>query len=164
MDTPVFTFAAYSGTGKTTYLESLIPYLKEAGLRVAVVKHDAHQLEFDTEGKDTWRFSAAGADVVAAVSGDTLAGFDHRQATLQEALSHIHGVDLILTEGFKTGPWPKIALLRKGSGRSLAVPMEECFAIVSDEPLQAPCPVFPLGDPRPLARALAGIVKGGGKL
>ena len=68
MDTPVFIFAAYSNVGKTTYLERLIPCLKEAGLRVGVVKHDAHDFQLDIQGKDTWRFAAAGADAVAIAS------------------------------------------------------------------------------------------------
>lgn len=41
----IFTFAAYSNTGRTTFLEMLIPCLKEAGLHVAVVKHDAHDFQ-----------------------------------------------------------------------------------------------------------------------
>ena len=53
MEIPVITFAAYSGTGKTTYLEKLLPCLKAAGLRTAVVKHDGHDFEMDRQGNDT---------------------------------------------------------------------------------------------------------------
>ena len=59
---PVLGFAAYSGTGKTTLIEQIIPRLKNEGIRLAVIKHDAHGLKFDKEGKDSWRFSNAGAD------------------------------------------------------------------------------------------------------
>lgn len=65
MGIPVLTFTAYSNTGKTTYLEKLIPCLKSAGLRIAVIKHDAHDFQADIEGKDSWRFAQAGADIVA---------------------------------------------------------------------------------------------------
>ena len=61
MGTPVIGFAAFSGTGKTTLIEKLIPALVSRGLKVAVVKHDAHGLKFDHEGKDSARFSDAGA-------------------------------------------------------------------------------------------------------
>lgn len=56
MGIPVLTFTAYSNTGKTTYLEKLIPCLKSAGLRIAVIKHDAHDFQADIEGKDSWAF------------------------------------------------------------------------------------------------------------
>ena len=55
--TPVITFVGLSGTGKTTFLEKLIPVLKDRGLRLAVLKHDAHHFEMDHPGKDTYRFS-----------------------------------------------------------------------------------------------------------
>ena len=60
---PVIGFAAYSGVGKTTLIEKLVRRLKEKGLRVAVVKHDGHAFSMDREGKDTWRYTRAGADV-----------------------------------------------------------------------------------------------------
>ena len=56
----VLGFAGYSGSGKTTLIERLVPLLEEKGIRTAVIKHDAHGLRFDTEGKDSQRFSAAG--------------------------------------------------------------------------------------------------------
>ena len=53
MPVPIFTITAYSNTGKTTYLEKLVPCLKAAGVRVAVIKHDGHDFQADTEGKDS---------------------------------------------------------------------------------------------------------------
>ncbi len=144
MPVPVFTFAAWSNTGKTTYLEKLIPLLKRAGLRVAVVKHDAHDFQLDQPGKDTWRFARAGADVVAIASGSRYAMMACRPVTLEEILRQTRDADLVLTEGFKQEHCPKIALYRAASGKGLAVPPEACFAIVSDTAMEAPCPVFPL--------------------
>ena len=72
---PVWSLVAQSNTGKTTYLEKLIPALGRLGLTVGVVKHDAHDFEIDYEGKDSWRLSRAGAEVTAvAVSYTHLAG------------------------------------------------------------------------------------------
>ena len=62
---PVIAFAAYSGTGKTTLIEKVVKVLKSKDLRVAVLKHDGHTFEIDREGKDSWRFSHAGADANA---------------------------------------------------------------------------------------------------
>lgn len=150
----VLTFAAWSHTGKTTYLEKLIPELKKAGLRLAVIKHDAHRLQLDVEGKDSWRLMNAGADAVAMVSKGQTVVIDRRAYELETVIRQFSDVDLILTEGYKHCRYSKIALFRAGSGKPLAVPPEECLAIVSDTPLDVPCPVFPLGNAEPLARYL----------
>ena len=65
---PVVTIAAWSGTGKTTYLEKLLPCLKRRGIRVGVLKHDGHGFEMDTPGTDTDRLARSGADAVAICS------------------------------------------------------------------------------------------------
>lgn len=155
MKIPVFTLAAYSGTGKTTYLESLLPCLKSLGLRVAVVKHDGHDFDMDRPGTDTFRFAAAGADTVAIVSNSKFAMIRQSPPPIEEIIAGISGVDLILTEGFKHGPYPKIALYRQDAGTVLAADPQNCLAIVSDVFIQAPCPLFPLNDPKPLAAFLA---------
>ncbi len=159
MSVPVYTFAAYSNTGKTTYLERLLPLLKKAGLRVAVVKHDVHDFQIDWPGKDTWRFGQAGADVAAIASDSRCAVLEYRPVSLEELLGRLRDVDIVLTEGFKREGHPKIALYRAGSGKGLAVPPEDCFAIVSDTDIEAPCPVFPLDDPAPLAGYLLKTLK-----
>ena len=97
MGIPVLTFTAYSNTGKTTYLEKLIPCLKSAGLRIAVIKHDAHDFQADIEGKDSWRFAQAGADIVAVASKRQFALFQYSSFDLSAIITQIHNVDLILT-------------------------------------------------------------------
>lgn len=151
MAIPVISFAAYSGSGKTTYLTSLIPCLKDLGLRIAVIKHDGHDFQMDRPGTDTHRLAAAGADTVAIVSQKKFALIQHSPPSVEDIAARIQDVDLILTEGFKHGPFPKIALYRQASEQPLAVPADACLAIVSDVPLDAPCPVFPLDDPKPMA-------------
>ena len=151
---PVVAFAAWSDTGKTTYLERLIPQLKEAGVRVGVLKHDGHGFALDTAGSDTDRLASAGADAVAIASPSAFAYMERRPVAPEDAVRHFRNVDLILAEGYKTGPFPIIALYRAASGKPLAVPAEACLAIVSDTPLAAPCPVLPLEDPAPMAAFL----------
>lgn len=156
-DIPVFTFAAFSGGGKTTYLERLIPALKDLGLRVGVVKHHGHDAPLDRGDKDSARLSRAGADAVAAVAPGETAFFENRPLSPEEAVSRIRGVDLILTEGFKGGPWPKIAIWRGGC--EAAVPPERCVAVVSDVPRACAAPLFPLDDPAPMAAFLAAQIQ-----
>ena len=64
-------------------------------------------------------------------------------------------LDNIPTEGYKHGPWPKIAIFRAESGKGLAIPAEECIAVVTDTPLEVSCPQFPLDAPAPMAEFLA---------
>jgi len=116
---PVIGICGYSGAGKTTLIEALVPLLLQRGLAVAVVKHDAHQLTLDREGKDTDRFFRAGATVLA---------HDAQQVFLRRAktdadpeigaairlLATDH--DVILVEGHKATPLPaKLWLERGGS-------------------------------------------------
>ena len=131
---PVFSVVAFSGTGKTTLIEKLVRELKQRGLRVAVVKHDAHEFEIDREGKDSWRFTKAGADVTAIVSATKAAIMENRAVTIEALLEKITDVDIIITEGYKAGPWPKIAVMRAATGKPLPIPMEDCIAVITDVP------------------------------
>ena len=82
----VYVFAAYSGTGKTTYLTRLIPCLKAKGLRVAAVQHDVHGLSLDVPGTDSRRLAEAGADAVAVVSGGECLLVEPAPLTLEAVL------------------------------------------------------------------------------
>ena len=114
------------------FLERLIPKLKARGLKIAIVKHDGHRFEIDHEGKDSDRFTKAGADVTGLISSEKAVLMENRQTDPEDFLKKIDGVDLILTEGFKQGPWPKIMLHRKGSGKPMPLLPEECLAVISD--------------------------------
>ena len=149
---PVFSFIAWSGTGKTTYLERLIAALGERGVRVAAVKHDAHRFDLDREGKDSWRFARAGAEVVAIADDEKLAVMEYRPVRLAGLLERIRDVDLILVEGWHEEAVRPVLLHRAKTGRPPKLAPDQCFAVVSDVPL--PCgdrPCFPLDDPAPLA-------------
>lgn len=143
---PVVSFVAYSGTGKTTFLEKLIPKLKSCGLKIAIVKHDGHRFDIDHEGKDSDRFTKAGADVTGLISSEKAVLMDNRTVNPEEFLKKIDGVDLILTEGFKHGPWPKIMLHRKETGKPMPLRPEDCLAVISDVDVEDCENVFPLDD------------------
>lgn len=145
---PVIGFAAFSGTGKTTLIEKLVRNLKAQGYRVAVIKHDAHKFEIDKEGKDSWRFSQAGADITLISSAAKTAIIEQRERTFEQNLSMIHDVDLILVEGYKQENIPKIGICRKATGKGLPHPVEQYIAVVTDDDtiLSGNVPVFSLND------------------
>ena len=117
---PILSIAApASGTGKTTFIERLIPLLHERGVRTAVIKSDSHGFQLDTAGKDTARFTAAGAEAVAVSSPD---GYFIQQKTrtrqdFQNLIAKIipNSVDLYITESRSRGVLPTL-LLDRGLG------------------------------------------------
>ncbi len=155
----VYSLIAWSDTGKTTYLENLIPALKKRGVRVAVIKHDGHDFDIDHEGTDSDRFTRAGADV-SGIFSDTHTAIllnGHIEAEKLIFLISMSGTaDLIITEGCKKGKWPKILLYRESSGKPMAADPDTCAAVVSDVQVQTSAPVFPLSDPDALAEFLTG--------
>ena len=156
---PIYCFAAFSNTGKTTYIEKLIMSLKARGLRVAVIKHDAHRFEIDKEGKDSWRFAKAGADMVAVASSEQCAIIEKRELSFDEIIAHIHDVDIIITEGYKYGDMPKIGIYREASGNGLALDPDMFIAVVTDKQLDIAPSQFPLSDPEPMVDFLLADMK-----
>lgn len=152
--TPLVSIVGKSGSGKTTLIEQLIAEFKARGLRVAVVKHHAHTSSVDIPGKDTWRFGQAGADIVAVSSPAEFARFQRviRELTLAEIAASIENVDLILTEGFKREPAPKIEFSRAELGTDLVARTDELIAVVSDHPIALNLPHFNLDDTAGLAK------------
>lgn len=144
---PVIGFAAYSGTGKTTLIEKLIIALKESGLRLAVIKHDGHRFEIDHEGKDSWRFTHAGADITIISSAEKMAYIEQRELTLQQQIDMVHDVDLILVEGYKNSDLPQIGIARKETGKGFTAELGRFIALVSDyDELDTTIPCFGLDD------------------
>lgn len=150
--TPVFSFIAYSNTGKTTYIVELIAELTRRGVRVGAIKHDAHEFEIDKQGKDSWRFAQAGAQVVAVASQTKCAIMDYRPVSFAETVSRIRDVDLIIAEGWHGEAENRIAVYRSNSGKPLKLSPSECIAVVSDMTLDTGNTLlFPLGDVAPMA-------------
>lgn len=158
----VVAFAGFSGAGKTTLIERLIPWLRGRGQRVSVVKHAHHGLEIDQPGKDTWRHREAGAYEVVAASPQRLVlmrEFEQPQALSVHALIQaLHpGVDWVLVDGFRDSDLPKIEVWRAAHARPARYPDDPFIvAIATDSSEQMPeptqRPVLDLND----AQALAG--------
>ncbi len=104
-------FTGPSGSGKTTLVEKLSQILiKER--EVAIIKHDPKdKAVFDSEGKDSYKFSQTGAEVVVASSTRTTY-FSKRNKDLDEIIKMFNHFDILLVEGLKTLPLPRIAIFR----------------------------------------------------
>ncbi len=154
---PTVSVVARSKTGKTTFLESLIPALKAAGLSVAVVKHHHHTSSFDTPGKDTHRIAEAGADLVLGISPVQVATFSRESGSrdLDAVIArHCAGYDLVLTEGYKRGDFPKIEVHRAERSNELLCEFDEMLALVTDAEWDTDVPQFSLGDAEGVATLL----------
>ena len=148
----VLGFSGFSGSGKTTLIEKLIPVLRREGLRIAVIKHDAHEIQTDREGKDTARFAAVGADTVFIASKKQTVRFDAMERSLEEMIREIHGVDLILVEGYKYAKIPQIGVTSKRVGGKLPKPAEEYLGYATDVPSEPDGTAFSLDDTEEIGR------------
>ena len=142
----------WSGAGKTTLIAKLIPQLTAKGLKVSTLKHAHHMFDVDTPGKDSYEHRAAGATEVLIASKNRFALMhelrDHAEPPLEVLLSKLSVVDLVLVEGFKRAPHPKIEVFRKANGKeALYAENPSIVAVASDSPLPgADKPVVPLDD------------------
>ena len=112
-DLPIFAFCGWSGSGKTTLIEGIVPRLCGKGLRIAVVKYDAHGIDVDRRGKDSDRFFRSGADVLLQGPKEgvmRMHGTDDGENWMR-IRSLAASYDLILVEGRKATPLPKVWLL-----------------------------------------------------
>lgn len=143
---PIIGFAAWSGTGKTTLIERLVRSLKSRGLRIAVIKHDGHRFDIDHEGKDSWRYTQAGADMSIICSVEKTALTERRSLSFDEVVSFVHDVDLIIVEGWKQGCFSQIGISRAATGKGFTHGVSRYAAIVTDEEVECDCPKFGLDD------------------
>ena len=137
----IFGIAGFKNVGKTTLIVDLIRVLRARGLRVATIKHAHHEFDIDHPDKDSFKHREAGAEEVIVSSSRRWAhirelGADEEPG-LQELLSHLADVDLVLVEGYKHGDHPKLELRRAGIDAHKRAEMDKnIVAIVSDEELR----------------------------
>jgi molybdopterin-guanine dinucleotide biosynthesis protein B len=145
---PVVSLVGKSGVGKTTALERIIGELKKRGYKVGTIKHDTHGFDLDKPGKDSWRHARAGSDVVV-ISGPrkvALVRQLERELPLDKVVELMGDLDLILTEGYKTGSKPKIEVTRMERGTELLCEAEELIGLLTDHDVEMPVPQFALDD------------------
>ena len=147
----VFGIAGYSGSGKTTLLEKLIPQFTARGLKVSVIKHAHHGFDIDRPGKDSYRHREAGANEVLLSCNDRWAlmheRHDEADVTLDELISHLSPCDLVLIEGFKQEPVPKLEVYRPENGKPPLFPERpDIVAVATDADIATGVPKLPLND------------------
>lgn len=145
----VFGFAGWSGSGKTTLIEQLIPRFRASGLSVALIKHAHHAFDIDHPGKDSYRHRHAGCQEVLVTSGVRWALMHELggepELSLDEAMARLSPADLVLIEGFKRSPIPKLEIYRPALGKPALQPSDPAIcAVATDAALDAPVPVFGL--------------------
>ena len=152
----VFGITGYSGAGKTTLLEALIPLFVVRGLRVSLIKHTHHDFDIDKPGKDSWRLREAGCAEVMLLSNRRWALMHELRGAaepdLAEQIALLSPCDLVLIEGYKEAPYPKLEVHRAANDKTLlaASSPENIVAVASDTaislPLELAVPVLDLAD------------------
>ncbi|MFC3532428.1 molybdopterin-guanine dinucleotide biosynthesis protein B [Vogesella facilis] len=145
----VLGIAGWSGSGKTTLVEALLPRLAARGLRVSVIKHSHHDIEPDTPGKDSWRHRQAGAAEVMLLSPHRVSVVAElaQELSLEQQLARLQPVDLVLLEGQKWLPVPKLEVHRPAVGKPLLCADDaRVLAVASDTLLDIALPQLALND------------------
>ncbi len=162
----VFGFAGWSGSGKTTLIEQVIAHLAANGVRVALIKHAHHKFDIDHIGKDSYRHREAGATEVMISSGKRWAIMHELRGapelSLADALEQLSPCDLVLIEGYKREPLPKLEVWRSAVGKPLLFPEDpHIIALATDDLLPAdasnPSPAFAAKEPNFVHVGLANI-------
>lgn len=141
---PVIGFAACSGAGKTTLLKKILPLLTGRGVRVGMIKHAHHAFDIDHPGKDSYELRKAGASQMLIASAQREALMVEKDEITEPDLNLLiakldqDSIDLILVEGFKNVPFPKIELFRAALGKPAIYPHDaSVIAIATDGELPA---------------------------
>ncbi len=147
----IFGFAGWSGSGKTTLIEQLIPRFVQRGLSVSLIKHAHHTFDVDQPGKDSYRHRQAGAaEILVTSSRRWVLMHELRGAhepSFEDQVKRISPVDLLLVEGFKHAPIPKLEVWRKETGEPLLHPNDpHIVAVASDARIETKLPLLNLND------------------
>jgi molybdopterin-guanine dinucleotide biosynthesis protein B len=152
-----------SDTGKTRLITALVEELSKRGLKCGVLKKASHEIELDVEGKDSWQFIKAGAEVSAVMTDEKLFLVKKRKADdtlLETALDKFSEVDFLLVEGGKReSAFKKILRVQNADDHNLINPPEDLIAVVSDEPFSSPFPFFLAEEVQKLAEFLLNVLE-----
>ncbi len=159
--TQIFAISGVKNSGKTTLITRILPFLIQQGLRVATIKHDGHDFDADVPGTDTYRHFRAGAYGTAVFSDSKYMIVKQQpHMTEKQIMEWFPDADLILLEGFKTCPYRKIELIRKGNSVKSVCEAYNLAAIatnLSPEELKRSdleIPLLDLNNPREIAACI----------
>lgn len=147
---PIVSIVGKSDSGKTTLIEKMIPELNKRGYRVATIKHNIHGFDIDHEGKDSWRHKKAGARATVIASPRRVALIEdvEKDYSITELKNrYIKNVDIVLVEGYKGNPYPKIEVNRVVMKQGLLCEKDDnLIAIMSDHKLDIDVPSLGIND------------------
>jgi molybdopterin-guanine dinucleotide biosynthesis adapter protein len=152
--------AGWQNAGKTTLLAKVIPCLVARGRTVSTIKHAHEGFDIDQPGKDSHTHRMAGATEVLIASAKRFALMHELRGApeppLRELLARLSPVDLVIVEGYKREPHPKLEVHRVGNGKPLIYPNDSwVVAVAADAPLPgAELPVIALDDIERIADVL----------
>ncbi|WP_300588354.1 molybdopterin-guanine dinucleotide biosynthesis protein B [Marivita sp.] len=152
----IYGVTGWKNAGKTGLMERLVTEITGRGITVSTVKHAHHTFDVDHPGKDSHRHRVAGATEVLLASRNRFALMhelrDEAEPTLEELLSKLMPVDLVLVEGYKRDRHPKVEAFRAETGNDLIAPGDPTIrAVASDTPMDLDRPVFDLNDTKAIA-------------
>ena len=152
----IFGVTGWKNAGKTGLMERLVSEITSRGLRVSTLKHAHHSFDVDHPGRDSYRHREAGASQVLLVSEHRWALMSEQRGSpepaLEELLQKLSPVDLVLIEGYKREPHPKIEAFRAVANNPLIAEGDKTIvAIASDCPIDIDRPVFDLDDTTQIA-------------
>ncbi|MBN2238840.1 MAG: molybdopterin-guanine dinucleotide biosynthesis protein B [Dehalococcoidales bacterium] len=145
----IVSIVGISNSGKTTLIEKILRELTGRGYSVATIKHTAEEAAMDAPGKDTWRHIEAGSSATAIGSDSRIVLIKPvKESSTVEEMARLLGedYDIIITEGFKKGTYPKIEVHRRENGPALEG-IENIVAIATNEPLATDIRQFSIDDP-----------------
>jgi len=149
--------------GKTSLVEKLIPEFKKRGYKVGSIKYTTLDHQFDVPGKDSFRHAQAGAETTLILSPKSIALFssDLRKKEPDELFKHFfQGYDLIIGEGFKNSPYPKVEVFDSTKDTEpLCSNNDNLIALVCGESIDSFVPVFSLDQIESLVDFLAKEIK-----
>lgn len=147
----VFGVSGWKNSGKTGLMERLVAEFTGRGLRVSTLKHAHHAFDVDQSGRDSHRHRQAGAQEVLVAGGQRWALMSELRGAAEPPLEHLLAklapVDLVLVEGWKAAPLPKIECYRAEAGHGLRAGDDPAIrAVAADCDVAAPVPVLSLDD------------------
>ncbi len=146
---PIISIVGRSNSGKTTLIVKLVKELKLRGFKVATIKHSHHNFELDTEGKDSWLHTQAGADAVVVVSQKMLGIIRQtpNELPLSEIVNGLQDMNVIVVEGYKTESIPKVEVFRSEISTELVCKDDKnLIAVVGDKNPSIGVPFFHIND------------------
>ena len=147
----IYGVTGWKNAGKTTLMAGLVAETTRRGFSVSTLKHAHHAFDVDQPGKDSHRHREAGATEVLVASGARWALMHELRAEaeppLGDLLARLSPVDLVLVEGYKREPHPKIEVHRAATGATLIADEEPSIrAIATNDPIETSRPLLPLDD------------------